>query len=121
MLIASIERPPVVGGKTKSFDATEAKKVAGAVDVIQLKDRTLPVNVHPVSGVAVVATNTWAAVEGRKKLKVEWEHGENAVHNSDSYKQGLVKKVNSKAKSIRVEGEDVYAHEFDPERTVEVT
>lgn len=120
MLIASIERPPVVGGKTKSFDATEAKKVAGVVDVIQLKDRTLPVNVMPVSGVAVLATNTWAAIEGRKKLKVEWEHGENAVHDSEAYKKGLVEKVNAKAKSIRVEG-DVYAHEFDPDRTVEVT
>ncbi|RBP51281.1 xanthine dehydrogenase family protein molybdopterin-binding subunit [Arenicella xantha] len=121
MLIASIERPPVVGGKVKSFDATNAKAVKGVVDVVQLKDRSLPVNVLPVSGVAVLATNTWAAIEGRKKLKVEWEHGANATHDSEAYKTDLVKKVNAKAKPVRVEGEDIYAHQFDPEKTIEAT
>lgn len=120
MLIASIERPPVVGGKVKSFDATEAKRVPGVVDVVQLKDRSLPVVVFPVSGVAVLATNTWAAHEGRKKLVVEWDDGVNGSHDSESYKAGLVAKVNQKARTVRSEG-DVYAHEFDPERTLEVT
>ncbi|NNC98559.1 MAG: molybdopterin-dependent oxidoreductase, partial [Gammaproteobacteria bacterium] len=87
MLIASIERPPVVGGKTKSFDASQALKVKGVVDVIQLKDRSFPVVVYPLSGVAVLATNTWAAIEGRKKLKVTWVDGENQTHNSERYKQ----------------------------------
>lgn len=120
MLIASIERPPVVGGKVTSFDATEAKKVKGVVDVIQLRDRSFPVNVKPVSGVAVLANNTWAAIEGRKKLTVEWEHGANANHNSESYSKDLVKKVQSKGKDVRVEG-DVYAHKFDAKRTIEAT
>ena len=120
MLIASIERPPVVGGKVKSFDASEAKKVKGVVDVIQLRDRSFPVNVKPVSGVAVVAENTWAAIEGRKKLTVEWEHGANASHNSEPYSKDLVKKVQSKGKDVRVEG-DVYAHKFDANRTIEAT
>lgn len=121
MLIASIERPPVVGGKVVSFDATQAKTVTGVVDVIQLKDRSLPVDVKPVSGVAVLATNTWAAIEGRKKLKVEWEHGDNAVHDSEAYKESLIEKVNAKAKAVRVEGEDIYQHDFDPSKTVEAT
>jgi len=121
MLIASIERPPVVGGKVASFDSTQAKTVAGVVDVIQLKDRSLPVNVKPVSGVAVLATNTWAAIEGRKKLTVEWEHGDNASHDSEAYKQALIEKVNTKAKAIRVEGEDIYQHDFDSRKTVEAT
>lgn len=121
MLIASIERPPVVGGKVKSFDASQAKSVAGVVDVIQLKDRELPTNVNPVSGVAVLANNTWAAIEGRKKLKVEWEHGANANHNSEPYKAELIAKVNAKAKAIRVEGDDMYAHEFDADKTLEAT
>src|SRR5690606_35443167 len=45
MLIASIERPPVIGGKVKKFDDSETKKVKGVVAVIQLKDRPLPVGV----------------------------------------------------------------------------
>jgi isoquinoline 1-oxidoreductase beta subunit len=120
MLIASIERPPVVGGKVKSFDASDAKKVKGVVDVIQLRDRSFPVNVRPVSGVAVLADNTWAAIEGRKKLNIEWDHGANVSHNSEPYSKDLVQKVQSKGKEVRVEG-DVYAHKFDAKRTVEAT
>jgi len=120
MLIASIERPPVVGGKVKSFDAAEAKKVKGVVDVIQLKDRSFPVNVKPMSGVAVLADNTWAAIEGRKKLKIEWDHGANVSHDSEKYKKELIKKVASKGKEGRVEG-DVYAHTFNADKTLEAT
>lgn len=120
LLIASIERPPVVGGKVKSFDASEAKKVSGVIDVIQLKDRSFPVNVKPMSGVAVLATNTWAAIEGRKKLEIEWDHGANVTHDSEAYKKDLIKKVASKSKQSRVEG-DVYAHTFDSNRTIEAT
>ena len=69
MLIASIQRPPVVGSTVVSFDDTEARKVKGVVDVIQLKPRPLPVGVWPLSGVAVIATNTWAAHEGKKPVK----------------------------------------------------
>jgi len=121
MLIASIERPPVVGGKVKSFEDGEARAVSGVVDVIRLKDRALPVQTFPVSGVAVLATNTWAAIEGRKKLKIEWEDGDNASHDSQAYTQDLIKKVNAKAKQVRVEGEDIYQHSFDPLKTVEAT
>ncbi|MFQ3324879.1 MAG: isoquinoline 1-oxidoreductase beta subunit [Pseudomonadales bacterium] len=120
MLIASIERPPVVGGKVKSFDASEAKKVSGVVDVIQLKDRSFPVDTKPMSGVAVLATNTWAAIEGRKKLKIEWDHGANVTHDSAVYKKTLVEKVAIKSKAARVEG-DVYAHQFDAGNTIEAT
>jgi len=120
MLIASIERPPVVGGKVKSFDASAAKKVPGVVEVIRLKDRPYPVNVRPVSGVAVLAENTWAAQEGRKQLEIEWELGDNAKHNSESYKQELVEKVNKRGIPVREEGA-VYEHEYDAERTLEAT
>lgn len=120
MLIASIERPPVVGGRVKSFDATAAKKVKGVVDVVRLKDRNFPVVTQPKSGVAVLATNSWAASEGRKKLKIEWDHGVNQGHDSQAYKQDLVTKVNAKSKQVRVVG-DVYAHKFDPAKTVEAT
>lgn len=121
MLIASIERPPVVGGKVASFDAKEAKAVAGVVDVVRLKDRGMPVNMQPKSGVAVLATNTWAAIEGRKKLKIEWQDGEHAIHNSEEYKLDLVKKVNAKAKPVRLEGKDLYQHSFDQAKTLEAT
>jgi isoquinoline 1-oxidoreductase subunit beta len=65
MLYASVERPPVVAGaKVKSFDATGAKQIKGVRDVVPV-----------TNGVAVVATSTWAALKGRKALKVEWDEG----------------------------------------------
>ncbi len=120
MLIASIERPPVVGGRVVSFDDSAAKKVNGVVDVIRMKDRSYPVQAWPKGGVAVLATNTWAAQEGRKKLKVEWDHGDNVKHDSEVYKKELIAKVNSKAKAIRTVG-DVYSHDFDASKTLEAT
>jgi isoquinoline 1-oxidoreductase beta subunit len=118
VLIASIQRPPTVGGKVKSFDGSEAKKVTGVVDVIKLKDRGFPVTVNPLSGVAVVATNTWAAIEGRKKLKIEWDLGPNAVHSTETYKQTLIETVKAKGEPIRAQG-DVYKHKYEDSRTVE--
>lgn len=120
MLIASIQRPPTVGGRVISFDASEAKKVAGVVDVVRLRDRDFPVMLNPLSGVAVVATNTWAALEGRKKLKIEWDLGPNAKHNSAAYRDELVNAAQTKGTPIRSQG-DVYAHEYDEARTLEAT
>lgn len=118
MLIASIQRPPVVGGKVKSFDASEAQKVAGVVNVVRLKDRDFPVSVKPVSGVAVLATNTWAAHEARKKLKIQWDLGEHASHNSEPYLAELVKRVKTKGETVRSKA-DVYDHSYVPEQTIE--
>jgi isoquinoline 1-oxidoreductase subunit beta len=65
MLVASIEKCPVVaGGKVRSFDATAAKAIPGVKHVVQV-----------TSGVAVVADNFWTALQGRKVLKVEWDEG----------------------------------------------
>ena len=71
MVFAVVSRRPAVGAQFVSFDATETKKVPGVIDAIQMG-----------SGVAVIATNTYAAIKGREALKVKWELGENA--NLDS-------------------------------------
>jgi isoquinoline 1-oxidoreductase beta subunit len=85
MLHASIERCPVVGGKLKSVDDTAARAVAGVVDVVELGDGTLPPAFNALGGVAVLATNTWAAQRGRAALKIEWDAGANASYNSPAY------------------------------------
>ncbi|GLP96695.1 xanthine dehydrogenase family protein molybdopterin-binding subunit [Paraferrimonas sedimenticola] len=120
MLVASIVRPPVVGGKPKSVDDSEAMKVAGVKAVVTLKSRGYPVSTRPLGGVAVLATNTWAALKGRQALKVEWDDGDNAVHNTQSYMDELKSKVNQKGIEIRAKG-DVYQHSYDKARTVEAT
>jgi isoquinoline 1-oxidoreductase beta subunit len=64
MLIALVERPPVFGGKVKSFRAEKAKAVRGVKAVVQVP-----------SGVAVVADRFYAAKLGREALEVEWDLG----------------------------------------------
>jgi hypothetical protein len=70
MLIATIARPPRFGGKVKSFDASDAEKIAGVVKVLQVPQ-----------GVAIVATSTWAALKAQRAVKVEWD--ESAVFKRD--------------------------------------
>jgi isoquinoline 1-oxidoreductase beta subunit len=67
MLYATVVRSPVIGGKVRSFDAAEAKAVAGVKDVVQFQN-----------GVAVLATDTWTALKARKLLKIEWDDAANA-------------------------------------------
>ena len=69
-LVAVIARCPFPGGTLASFDDGKARKVAGVVDVIELPksaDAPLP------AGVAVLAEHTWAALQGRDALVVEWK------------------------------------------------
>ena len=67
MLYAVIAHCPVFGGKVASFDATKAKAVPGVKNVVQIS-----------SGVAVVADSTWAAMQGRKALTIQWDEGPGA-------------------------------------------
>jgi isoquinoline 1-oxidoreductase beta subunit len=71
MVYAVVARCPVFGGTVARFDAAKAKAVNGVTQVIQIPQ-----------GVAVVATNTWAAMEGRRALQIEWDEGPNASLNT---------------------------------------
>ncbi len=90
MLYASIERSPAFGGAIKSLDDTATRAIAGVVDVIRMPDPTSPPVFNPLGGVAVLATNTWAAEKGRRALEIEWDLGANAVYDSASYKEQLI-------------------------------
>ncbi|MDF9774555.1 xanthine dehydrogenase family protein molybdopterin-binding subunit [Pseudomonas baetica] len=89
MLYATIARPTVYGGKVKSFDDSAAMKVPGVVKVLQIESRPLPSEFQPLGGIAVVASNTWAAIKGREALKIEWDDGPNARYDSIAYRKEL--------------------------------
>jgi len=61
MLVAMVAHAPRFGAVVKSFDAAEARKVAGVVEIYEIP-----------TGVAVVADSTYAARMGREALKIEW-------------------------------------------------
>ena len=101
MVYASVEHPPVLGGKVDSYDDTEAKEVWGVEQTVEIPAFTPPHGFQALGGVAVIANNTWSAFEGRKKLKVEWTSGPNATYDSETYKKGLQASARRKGKLIR--------------------
>ena len=104
MYYAVIARPPVVGGKVLSFDASDTLKVPGVIRVTDLPSSPLPADFNPLGGIAVIARNTWAAIQGRKALKIEWDNGPNASYNSIAYKAELEKAARAPGKIVREEG-----------------
>lgn len=73
MLHAVVLRCPVFGGKVAHFNAAKAKAVRGVKDVVAIS-----------TGIAVVADNTWSAMQGRAALEVQWDEGPNANVSSES-------------------------------------
>jgi isoquinoline 1-oxidoreductase beta subunit len=59
------------------------------------------VQFQPLGGVAVIANNTWAALQGRKQLKIDWNDGAHASFNSEPFKQAMIAKVQQPAKVVR--------------------
>ena len=81
MLYSSVERCPVIGGTLKSFDASAAMKVPGVVKVVSAER---VIGKYSSTGVAVIAKTYWAAVQGRKALKIDWDtKGFETFHSSD--------------------------------------
>jgi isoquinoline 1-oxidoreductase subunit beta len=89
MKYAVIARPPVVGGKLVSFDATEALKVPGVEKVIEVQGWPWPSKFQPLGGVAVIARNTGSAIKGRDALKITWDDGPNKTYDSVAYRKVL--------------------------------
>ena len=86
---ASIERPPSYGGRVKSYDASEALKVPGVERVVEIPGAPPPSGFRPLGGIAVIAGNTWAAMQGRQKLQIVWEPGPNAGYDTTAYRATL--------------------------------
>ncbi len=101
MVYASIEHPPVLGGTIKSYDDKETLKVAGVAQTVALDTFKPPHQFQPLGGVAVIANHTWAAFQGRSKLKINWDNGSHAVYNSDTYRKTLAETSRQPGKVFR--------------------
>ena len=71
MLVATVQRCPVFGGKVASFDATKAKAVKGLSQEVQNS-----------SGVVVVAYIYCSAKKGLEALTITWDEGPNGQQSS---------------------------------------
>ncbi len=105
MVYASVEHPPVLGGKVKSCQDQEALRVPGVRQTVLIEPFKPPHGYQPLGGVAVIADNTWAAFQGRKKLRMVWDQGPNAAYNSDQFKKELQETARHPGKVMRNEGD----------------
>jgi isoquinoline 1-oxidoreductase subunit beta len=101
MVYASIEHPPVLGGKIRSVDDTEALAVKGVQQTATLDTWEPPYRFKPLGGVAVIGANTWAVLQGRRKLKVAWDDGPHAGFDSAVFSQQLAQTVAQPGKVVR--------------------
>src|SRR6266550_1007354 len=95
MLVASIERSPVLGGRLKRFTADRAKAMPGVRHVVTLEPSSWMGTKGAwaagcAAGVAVVADTYWQAVEGRRALEIEWDEGDVGALDSGNIRAQLV-------------------------------
>ena len=116
MLIAVIQRPPVMFTEPQSVDDKKTRAMKQVVDVITLKTASAPANFLPLGGVAVLATNTWAAMEGVKALDIKWSSNEHSQYQSSQEKAELMKTAQAKGEIVRQKGNGAKALETAHQR-----
>lgn len=94
MLTAVIARPPVFGGKVKSFDGAKARALPGVREVVAIP-----------AGVAVVADDFWQALKGREALEVAWDEGEWAQLSTPAMRREYTKLATMPGRAARHDGD----------------
>ena len=103
MLYAVVARCPVFGGKVKSFDTTKTKGVSGVRDVITID--AVAKGAFTAGGVVVLADNSWAAMEGRRALKIVWDEGPHASESSETLHKQFLENAAKAGKVVRNDGD----------------
>jgi isoquinoline 1-oxidoreductase beta subunit len=98
MMYAAIARSPVFGGKVASYDATKAKAFPGVKNVVQVS-----------RGVAVVADNTWSAIQGTRLLDIKWNEGQYANQSSAAISKLFADKAQKPGVEVSKSGDAVSA------------
>jgi isoquinoline 1-oxidoreductase subunit beta len=98
MQYAVVARCPVFGGKVASFDATKAKAVPGVKNVIQIS-----------TGIAVVADNTWSAMQGKRALEIKWDEGKTAAFSTPGISQTFADITKQPGQAQKTTGDAVAA------------
>ena len=113
MVYASVLRPPVFGQILASFDASEAKSVAGVIDVfiIGKKARSFidkgyiswTAVLNGSDKVVVIANSTWSAIKAKKVIKAIWKN-ESVAESTDFHNEKLTAVFDKKLNTLRKDG-----------------
>lgn len=103
MSVAIIRRCPVFGGRIKSVDDSQTFKISGVEKVIRIDPTKDPAQL--VSGVAVIAKNTWSAMKGCNALVIEWESDPGLLDNDHGLHNQFDANIHKKGEVIRDDGD----------------
>ena len=130
MLYASVLRPPSFGQKLESFDATEAKKVTGVIDVITIGEKARnqirsgksnwTFKLSNTDKIVVIATNTWAAFKGKKALSAIWVT-DTKLESTEDHDKILTKVLDGEKQKVRREDGDIQKAFLKADRIIEKT
>ncbi|MDH5607925.1 MAG: molybdopterin-dependent oxidoreductase [Cyclobacteriaceae bacterium] len=103
--VAVMSRNPEAGPGIRSFDGEVALQVPGVLQVFTLDNPGFPTtHDKALGGVVVVADSTWAALQGKKALRIQWESGINADYDSESFQQDMLSRARKPGKVRREQG-----------------
>jgi isoquinoline 1-oxidoreductase beta subunit len=105
MKYAVVARPPALAQPVESFDEAAALAVPGVEKVVTIPVVNIPAKFAPLGGVAVIATNTDAALKGRDALKVVWGESPHGDYNSEAFTEEMRATAREKGKVLRKEGD----------------
>ena len=109
MVYASVLRPPSFGKKLVSFDDQNSKKINGVVDVLKFGDK-----------IAVLGTNTWAAMKGKKALICKWTSNIKLESTEDHNKE-LLKILNGNKFKVNREDGNIEKAFLNSDKNIERT
>ena len=109
MVYASVLRPPSFGKKLVSFDDQNSKKINGVVDVLKFGDK-----------IAVLGTNTWAAMKGKKALICKWTSNTKLESTKDHNKE-LLKILNGNKFKVNREDGNIEKAFLSSDKNIERT
>ena len=109
MVYASVLRPPSFGKKLASFDDQNSKKINGVLDVIKFGDK-----------IAVLGTNTWAAMKGKKALICKWKSN-TKLESTEDHDKELLKILNGNKFKVNREDGNIEKAFLSSDKNIERT
>ena len=109
MVYASVLRPPSFGKKLVSFDDQNSKKINGVVNVLKFGDK-----------IAVLGTNTWAAMKGKKALICKWSSN-TKLESTEDHNKELLKILNGNKFKVNREDGNIEKAFLNSDKNIERT
>ncbi|WP_428741207.1 molybdopterin cofactor-binding domain-containing protein [Tenacibaculum sp.] len=130
MMYATVVRPPSFGEELESFDASEAKKISGVIDVVTIGEKARDFiesgknnwtfKLSKSDKVVVLAENTWAAIKGARAIKATWK-ASSPLENTKLHDEKLLSLLDGDKFDTRREDGDVNKAFAEADKVIERT